>query len=186
MKKRPRLELPGTVLGTSDRSGTIGDVIECHRNVPVFENGPNKDVSHGRHFSNDEYYYGQKWQCVEFVKRYYCLSLNHKMPDVWGHAKNFFDTRVEHGALNARRDLIQYRNGGNIKPAIDDIIVFSDTLYGHVAVVTDVNNDCIKVIQQNIEGKPRQVFRMKEESGLFQVFAPRTPDGWLRIPKKRE
>ncbi len=177
------MQLAEKSVTTSQGSGTIGSVIDHYCGVPVFENGFEKDRSHGRHFSSDEYYYGQKWQCVEFVKRFYFLVLNHKMPDVWGHAKNFFDSRVEHGAVNLRRNLIQYRCGGNAKPAINDIIVFSDTLYGHVAIVTDVFDDCIRVIQQNIAGNPRQEFQMKEYNGLYYVYAPRIPDGWLRVKR---
>ena len=75
----------------------------------------------------DFYYYGYKWQCVEYIKRFYYEAKGHKMPDVYGNAKDFFDANVEHGTLNEKRGLIQYKNGEDEKPKIDDILVFTDT-----------------------------------------------------------
>ena len=80
--------------------------------------------------------YGQKWQCVEFVKRFYYEAKGHKMPNGYGNAKDFFDDTLPQGAYNSQRDLYQYRNGGNMKPAPDDLVVFQRGLYGHVAIIT--------------------------------------------------
>ena len=74
------------------------------------------------------------------------------MPDVYGHAKDFFDTSVPHGELNKSRNLLQYKNGENEKPQVDDLLVFNDTTYGHVVIITEVGNDYIEVIQQNMGG----------------------------------
>lgn len=158
----------------------IGSEVDRYREVPIFENGKEKDISHGRHYSRAGYYYGQKWQCVEFVKRFYDQVLDHKLPDVWGHARDYFDTGVVHGEINPRRNLLQFRNSGNVKPAIDDIMIFSDTRFGHVVIVTEVNTDSVEVIQQNITGKPRQLFQLQEQNGQVTVSSPRIPDGWLR------
>jgi hypothetical protein len=59
----------------------------------VYYNGGVANVV-GRNVSVDGYNLGLKYQCVEFVKRYYYQHLGHKMPDTYGHAKDFFDRNV--------------------------------------------------------------------------------------------
>lgn len=164
----------------------IGTETDSFRNVPVFDNGPLKDISHGRHYSNNGYYFGQKWQCVEFVKRFYYQVLNHEMPDVWGHAKDYFDADLGQGEFNSRRNLIQLKNGGNANPASEDIVVFSDTQFGHLGIITKVNSVSVEIVQQNIIGRPRQVFKLARENERFFISSPRIPDGWLRIPGSKE
>ena len=136
--------------------------------------------SHGKNYSADGYYYGQKWQCVEFIKRFYFEAKGLRMPDVMGHAKSFFDENLADGATNQRRGLVQYRNGSTEKPRPDDLLVFTDTKYGHVAIVAEVTGNELEVIQQNIFGKPRQRFSLITTNGHFFVREPRGPAGWLR------
>ncbi|MGN2920302.1 hypothetical protein ACTFQ5_16360 [Aliivibrio fischeri] len=64
-----------------------------------------------RNVAADGYNLGLKYQCVEFVKRYYYEYFNHKMPDTYGHAKDFFNPDLPDGNLNKQRNLIQYKNG---------------------------------------------------------------------------
>ncbi|MGH8498304.1 MAG: CHAP domain-containing protein [Methylococcales bacterium] len=161
-----------------------GTEVYRYLGVPVFSNGVDKDRSHGQHFnSENDYYYGQKWQCVEFVKRFYEQVLHYRMPHVWGHAKDYFDDRVGHGELNTRRGLLQFRNRGDDYPGVHDILVFSDTQYGHVAIVTRVSSHCVEVVQQNIAGNPVESFGLTQANGTFFVHTPRTPLGWLRMKK---
>jgi hypothetical protein len=91
----------------------VGKALDCYRNVPVYDNGLLFFRSYGRHYSKDGYYYGQKWQCVEYIKRFFYDAKGHEMPDVMGHAKSFFDETLPDGALNQRRGLVQYRNGSS-------------------------------------------------------------------------
>lgn len=95
------------------------------------------------------------------------------------HAKDFFDPKVPQGQLNPDRGLIQYRNGGKVPPQPDDLLVFTDTVYGHVAIVTAVDADSIEVIQQNKESS-RQKFILVEKDGGYFVGDDRQPAGWLR------
>lgn len=79
----------------------------------------------GRNISADGYNIGLKYQCVEFVKRYYLEHLGHKMPDTYGHAKDFFDRSLTDGMFNERRALIQYTNGSISSPQQGDLIIFA-------------------------------------------------------------
>lgn len=129
----------------------VGQEIDRLNGVAVFYNG---GVGHssGRNLAPDGYNLGIKYQCVEFVKRYYYEHLNHKMPDAYGHAKQFFDRALSDGALNAGRGLRQYANGGSSQPRPDDLLVFGPSLlnrYGHVAIVSVVTDSELEIVQQN-------------------------------------
>ena len=160
----------------------VGRTLDSHRGIPVYDNGLLFFRSYGKNYSNDGYYYGQKWQCVEYIKRFYYDARKHKMPDVMGHAKSFFDEQVPDGGLNPHRGLIQFRNGSAQRPQPDDLLVFTDTKYGHVGIVTKVSADSLEIIQQNILGHTRQSFSLVTTNGRCFVSAPRVPAAWLRVP----
>jgi hypothetical protein len=159
----------------------VGRVLDSYRGVSVYDNGLLFFRSYGRHYGADGYYYGQKWQCVEYVKRFFHQAKGHKMPDVWGHARDYFDPALPDGALNPRRGLLQYRNGATTRPQPDDLLVFRDTSFGHVAVVREVTGHSLEVVQQNILGKPRQRFSLLASNNCWFVTGPRQPAGWLRL-----
>ena len=163
----------------------VGDPLDSFRGVVVHENGPVIVTSHGRHFAEDGYYYGQKWQCVEYVKRFFHQAHGHRMPDVWGHAKDFWDEAVAPGAISTRRGLVQHRNGGRVPPLAGDLMVFTNGGYGHVAIVTEVTSNHIEVIQQNIPGRTRDKFVLKTASGTNWVGQGYAPAGWLRLPDRK-
>lgn len=152
--------------------------IDRYKGVIIYDNGPLLFKSHGRRYSPTGYYWGQKWQCVEFVKRFYDVARGHQMPDVWGHAKDFFDPSVPQSAMNQRRGLRQFRNGGETPPKADDLFVFSGG-YGHVGIVSEVGSNHVEIAQQNIYRKPRQRFEFSGANGTWHVQSPALL-GWLR------
>lgn len=158
----------------------IGQEIDMFKGVPVYCNGIDYEQSHGTNYSSDGYYYGNKWQCVEYVKRYYYLVKDHRMPDVMGNAKDFFDPHTPQGKLNQRRGLVQYRNGGEVKPQIDDLVVFTNSKYGHVAIITSVSSDTVEIIQQNVVAMPRQNLKLQVKAGHYYIGNGKQPAGWLR------
>jgi surface antigen len=186
-------ELPktGDVVGDDKVEDTpvelpkTGDIVTTYRTIPVYSNGDNYTLSYGKHYSENEYYYGQKWQCVEFVKRFYHNAFNHQMPSVWGHAKGYYDPTVLHGKLNKDRGMVQFKNGGDTSPQPDDLLVFDFAPFGHVSVISAVKETEIEVVQQNIAGKPRQIYRLEKIDGLFTIVAKSKPVGWLRLPSEK-
>ncbi len=150
----------------------VGRVLDSYQGVPVRSNGFLFFQGHGRHYATNGYYYGQQWQCTEFIKRFFHDPKGHRMPDVWGHARAFFDPEVPQGGLNSRRGLVQFRNGGAEPPRPDDLLVFTDTAYGHVAIVTALRGDAVEVIQQNVVGRTRQSFvlQVRSRAELTVVF----------------
>jgi hypothetical protein len=167
------------------KSLKVGDTVTTYRTIPVYSNGDNYTLSYGKHFSKNQYYYGQKWQCVEFVKRFYHDAFNHRMPSVWGNAKGYYDPTVAHGKLNQQRGMVQFKNGGATGPQPDDLLVFDFPPYGHVSVICAVRENEIEVVQQNIAGKPRQIYQLEKKDGLFTINATRKPVGWLRLPNEK-
>jgi len=161
----------------------VGQKIDEFNNVAVYFNGGVGHVSE-RNLSDDGYNIGLKYQCVEFVKRYYYEALNHKMPDSYGNAKDFFDSNVKDGNINKNRDLTQYTNPSKSKPKVNDLVVYSGTLlnrYGHVSIVSKVTENQIEIIQQNSGpfGESREKFDLLNENEKWIIQNDRIL-GWLR------
>jgi surface antigen len=164
-------------------SRNIGDPLDTLDGVLVYYNG---SVSHvlERNVAKDGYNLGLKYQCVEFVKRYYYEHLKHKMPDSYGHAKDFFKKSLKDGSVNTQRNLFQYSNPSSSKPKVKDLIVFDGNVYnpyGHVAVVSKVTEKEIEITQQNPgpNAPSRETFDLKFENGKWRVLAGDAL-GWLR------
>ncbi len=152
--------------------------------VPVYYNGP---VSHvgGKSTARNGYNYGLRWQCVEFVKRYYAEHLGHYMPDADGHAKDYYDKHLPDASYNEARALVQYANPSLKKPQVDDILVFDRSLsnkYGHIAIVSAVFEDHIEIIQQNAgpDTPTRETIPLVMKEDRWQVLNRRVL-GWLRV-----
>ena len=176
------LWLAATLLNWNPRY-RVGQEIDRLNGVAVFYNG---GVGHsaGRNLAPDGYNLGVKYQCVEFVKRYYYERLSHKMPDSYGHAKQFFDATLPDGARNPRRGLLQYANGSQSRPRPDDLLVFGPSLlnrYGHVAIVSTVNDFALEIVQQNPGpfGSSRVTLPLRSEGGRWRCQNGRVL-GWLR------
>jgi surface antigen len=160
----------------------VGKVIDNFNGVNIYYNGRVKNVL-GRNVTSDGYNLGLKYQCVEFVKRYYYEYYNHKMPDSYGHAKDFFEYGLADGGYSKKRDLFQYRNGSEIKPRVGDILIFgaaSFNPYGHVAIISKVTSNSVTIAQQNpgIGNKSRQIFSLAENNGGWWIRHDHIK-GWL-------
>lgn len=166
-----------------NKQNGIGKVVDSYKGVDVHYNGEDYPKSYGKHYSWDLYYYGYKWQCVEYVKRFYKDAKDHRMPNGYGHAKDFFDENVKQGELNKDRGLLQFRNNDNEKPAPDDLMIFTDTTYGHVVIVTEVGDDYIEYIEQNEGQKTREKLHYEYKDGVYNIGIgdERKPAGWLRL-----
>lgn len=162
---------------------SVGKKIDSLNGVYVYYNGGVGNVT-GRNTTADGYNLGLKYQCVEFVKRYYFEHLKHRMPYSYGHAKDFFDHSLTDGQKNKKRDLIQYMNPSKTKPNVNDLLIFDGTnfnKYGHVAIILYVTDKEIKIIQQNYGpfGKSRETISIGNIAGKWEIKNKRIL-GWLR------
>ena len=161
----------------------IGQAIDSLNGVAVFYNGSVGNVT-GRNTIKG-YNVGLKYQCVEFVKRYYYEFYKHKMPDSYGHAKSFYDLSVLDGKHNKQRNLTQYTNPSKTKPKIGDLVVMDATFfnaYGHVAIISKVRENEIEIIQQNpgVSAASRVVFGLKKTNENKWKIENKKLLGWLR------
>lgn len=155
--------------------------IDEHNGVAIYYNGDINYVS-GRSKTKDGYNLGLKYQCVEFVKRYYYQYLNHKMPDSFGHAKDFFDDTRQDGTINMIRGLTQYTNPSVTRPELNDILIFAgdnQNPFGHLAIVSKVYDDRIEIVQQNIGSESRVHLNVHRFLDGWEV-EDHTVIGWLR------
>ena len=137
---------------------------------------------HGRNVV-DGYNVGLKYQCVEFVKRYYLEHYGHRMPNSYGHAKDFFDTTLVDSTLNTDRGLLQFTNPSATKPRVGDLVVldaWKGNSFGHVAIVSAVDNGEVEVIQQNTRST-RTSYDLDHTDGRYRIESKRV-SGWLRMP----
>jgi len=157
----------------------FGTVIDNYNGVKVYYNGSGH--AKGRNLSSDGYNFGLKYECIEFVKRYYYIHLHHKMPVTSGNAKDFYKKGLEDGQRNLQRNLIQYSNPSKTKPKVDDLIIFPANKlnqFGHVAIISKVTNDGIEVVQQNTVST-RSSFALFETEKGWKVTG--NSEGWVQV-----
>lgn len=163
----------------------VGDKLDSFNGVGVYYNGKDFKNSDGRSLSTDGYNYGLKYQCIEFVKRYYHQVYGHKMPNTFGHAKDFFQKGLPDVAFNKGRGLKQFTNVRNEKPNVGDILVYDSyegNPYGHVAIICKVSEDDIEIIQQNMQTSSRKKIKLVKFLDIYTV-ADYNVLGWLGIRK---
>jgi surface antigen len=161
-----------------------GQKLDSLNGVFVFYNG-NVGHADGRNTAEDGYNIGLKYQCVEFVKRYYYEYYHHKMPDAFGNAKDFFDINLSDSNVNVNRDLLQFTNPSKTKPQIGDLIIFDGHVknkYGHVAIISTVDENNIEIIQQNPGpfSSSRDKIGLNFSDSLYHLKHERIL-GWLRM-----
>jgi len=161
----------------------VGDIIDSYNGVDVHFNGKVFNVQ-GRNVASDGYNLGLRYQCVEFAKRYYYQHYNHRMPNTYGHAKDFFDESLGDVGFNTARGLIQFRNTRRYMPETGDLIIYGPTKknpYGHMGIITWVGVDQVEMIQQNWGKKTRRTLKLAEYQGIYTI-ADWELVGWLRMP----
>lgn len=120
---------------------------------------------------------GMKWQCVEYVNRYYysVYGLDLKSTGIYGNANHYYSNAALAG-LNA------YPNSGTTAPQVGDIICSNGGTYGHIAIIREVGTTYIKVIHQNwsndTNDDSKTLTRSGNTIGDFNSTYPVV--GWLR------
>lgn len=67
----------------------VGAVIATYKKVPAYQNGAIVTRSHSRYYAHDGYYYGQKWQCNKYIKRFYHAAKTTTCPASGERTKDF-------------------------------------------------------------------------------------------------
>jgi|GEM_PF-1129863 len=146
-----------------------GVKLDSLEGVYVYHNKGKGKRGKRRHRAEDGYNLGLRWQCVEFVKRYYYEHYNHKMPKDRGHAKTFFKKGLKDGEFNKQRGLYQFALVSDFKPKVGEIIVFKNGGYGHVAIISKVLEGRIEIIEQNASVTRREFLLERTEAGKWMI-----------------
>ncbi len=146
--------------------------------VPGYYNGSIVPEDWGRN-NIDGYDTGLKWQCVEYVRRYYYSQYGVKM-GAGRHGGMFSNASVDDGGTTFD-GLIQYTyskgnsnsktdDGFSVKPQKGDVFVAGSGSYGHVAIVAEVSDTNVTIAQQNMagEGFTRRITVKQGVNGKWQ------------------
>ncbi len=167
---------------TASHTPDVGDAIDSLNGVKVYYNGNSFKKTHGRNTASDGYNLGLKYQCVEFVKRYYYEHYRHKMPNAGGNARDFFDKKLGDRAYNSKRGLMQYRNVREYAPKVGDLLVYDSypgNPYGHVTIIAEVGEDYLTIAQQNVGTTTREKLKLIKFMEYYTI-ADYDVLGWLR------
>ncbi|MBI1766863.1 MAG: CHAP domain-containing protein [Bacteroidetes bacterium] len=162
-----------------------GSLIDIFNSVEVRSNGNSNYCLYNNCLYNSLYgtTTGMKWQCVEFVNRYYLQVYGKNIRISGTDAKDYYKT-----ALN--RGLVAYPNGGTVQPQVGDILVSegdgSPNNFGHVAIIGAVAADRVYVTQQNWFQNKNDVNATIPRNGnnISPFFGNNSYKikGWLRLP----
>ncbi len=105
----------------------------------------------------DGVFMGYKWQCVELARRWLYINKGYVFDDI-AMAYDIFRLRfVTVIADNSKLPLKSFANGAMRHPEPGCLLIWNEggefDVTGHVAVVTEVYDDRIRVIEQNVEDK---------------------------------
>lgn len=166
--------------------GSAGEVLayeECgtplppsYKGITAFANG--EDTNSGESCTSRGAY-GLRYQCVEYVKRFYAEALNVDVSDWRADAYYFYDKASEFG-------LDRFANNGTTAPEPDDIIVFKGGEWGHVAIAREVTRNGVTVIEQNFGVDSVGLLSMSVTNGRYNVSRVGSLQviGWLRLPSE--
>ncbi|MGR9091388.1 MAG: CHAP domain-containing protein, partial [Gammaproteobacteria bacterium] len=104
---------------------------------------------------HDGIYMGQKWQCVEFARRWLYINKGYIFDDV----AMAFDIFELHTARvprdNSLVPLNSFRNGSMRHPEPGCLLIWDEggefEVTGHVAIITEVSPHGVKLVEQNVD-----------------------------------
>ena len=126
-----------SMISTSAGSASWGQEVGSFNGVTAYSNA-------SVYYGSNQFNYlgnknmGMKWQCVEYVTRYYYKKYGVYLTPT--DAKTYWKKTDK---------LKRAENGSTNKPWVGDIVVSTDGTHGHVAIVREVGDNYIKVIHQN-------------------------------------
>ena len=167
----PKPEKFGTVLGIAPGG------------VPVYSSdydSANKDEFPDRRAYRsflDGVFMGYKWQCVELARRWFYVNRQSVFDDI-PMAYDIFRLRsIKRLDDETRLPLYSFKNGSRRRPEAGCLLIWDAEgefgITGHVAVVTEVHDDFIRFVEQNVENK----LWPEEQTFSRQLKTRQTEDG---------
>jgi len=105
----------------------------------------------------DNIFMGYKWQCVEFARRWLYLNKGYIFDNVAMAYDIFLLRSVRSLKDNQMLPLHSFRNGTRRHPEPGCMLIWDEggeyEETGHVAIVSEVFSDCIRIVEQNFDHK---------------------------------
>ena len=102
-------------------------------------------------------YTGYKWQCVEFARRWLLINKGYVFDDISMAYDIFRLNTVKHIEQNINLPLYSFHNGSSRPPEVGCMLIWSEggefDTTGHVAIVTEVFDDKVRIAEQNLDHK---------------------------------
>lgn len=147
-KNNSPLEKFGTVLGIAPG------------NVPVYSNHSlayREELPNRQAYRNyiDKIFMGYKWQCVEFARRWLYINKGYTFDDI-AMAYDIFQLKHVRVAKDSQLlPLHSFKNGAKRHPEPGCLLIWDEggefEITGHVAIVTEVTPQFIRIAEQNVE-----------------------------------
>lgn len=121
-------------------------------NVPAYSNGNDEFFSAEQHHFQG-IFTGYKWQCVEYARRWLLLRKTCTFRSI-GSASDAWKelSHVERVTDGRQFPLIAHSNGSPILPKKESLLIWPrchDLPFGHIAIITEVGRDYIRIAEQN-------------------------------------
>lgn len=162
--------------------------------IPAYSNKHDMFFS-GERYVDGNFFFGFKYQCVEFARRWLYKRKSLVLPDVdW--AVHIFNLRNVFDACTAAPVCcVAVRNGTEKKPVADSLLVYpseENSPVGHVAVITEVGDSWVRIADQNHrfhkwEADYSAQLPLSCENGLWTITdfmdgEVIKPLGWMTFP----
>lgn len=157
----------------------FGSYLGQFNRVASYSNGSTGYVSNLSNYVGSVYT-GMKWQCVEYVRRYYLSVFNTDLASRYtGNANTWYSNAAAMG-------LEQYPNGGTTPPQVGDILGSTGpSLNGHVAIIKRITGNKVFTAQQNFANDSTDLDKpltLTVSNGTYTVSGYSGIQGWLRKP----
>ena len=146
-----------------------------YEGIPSYYNNVSKNVINTVNTRYGNIYTGEKWQCVEFVRRYLILRHNLTFESV----KNVYELKnVSQFYSLISESPVPARFHTHGLPMKNDILILSWENTGHVAIVVgiDKNKELVYIVDQN--GEPEQ-WETEIYSRTYPIRSKQIM-GWMR------
>ncbi len=123
-----------------------GTLLGDFNGVNVYSNGSTSYYDDTANNYHNNIYTGKKWQCVEFVNRYFVSTYGIDFRQYTnlgiGHANTYYNASANIPGVTTHAN-------GSVAPQVGDLLCSNNGDNGHVAIVREVGSTYIKVTHQN-------------------------------------
>ncbi|KDO25599.1 hypothetical protein SPRG_08898 [Saprolegnia parasitica CBS 223.65] len=151
----PEICLDDASFVTHRRASPFGTLLGTRDGVEVYSSRGGNRGNFKSHFHNG-HFTGVRWQCVELARRYLLVQFGVTFESI-GFAYEIFEptTRFANVATRFLEPVTRHRNGSATRPTKGSLLIWNhggiNTYTGHVAVIVDVQDSHVDIIEQNMD-----------------------------------